>query len=156
MKEEEPLTIRSLKASIWVLLITTTVLFRAGHGDWAKGFLVGALCSLFSIFSLMVIVPMLFRPGASPHVKGLLCMTLFMKLPLYALALYLVTSVSGFEPMGAGFGMALVPAVITLKTIGGRLTEGVRVRRLSARRVPAQHPAPTAQPIHAELVRERG
>src|SRR5262249_54568850 len=122
MKEEEPLTIRSLKSSFWVLLITISVLFWSGHGDWAKGFLVGALCSLFSIFSLMVIVPMLFRPGASPHVKGLLSMTLFMKLPLYALALYLVTSVSGFEPMGAGIGMALVPAVITLITIGGRLT----------------------------------
>ena len=156
MKEEEPLTIRSLKTSILVLLITTSGLFWAGHGDWAKGFMIGALCSLFSMFSLMVIIPFLFQPGASPEVKGLLGMTLFMKLPLYAVALYVVTSVRGFEPMGAGLGMVLVPAIITSHTVVGRLIERFRARFRPAKRATEPHAAQSARPVYAEPVRERG
>ena len=56
---------------------------------------------------------MLFQPGASPHVRGLLGMTLYMKLPIYAVLLYLAASVKGIAPMAVGLGMALAPMVIT-------------------------------------------
>jgi len=168
MQEEETFALRALKTSTWVTVFTTLWLFATAHSAWAWGFLIGALLSLFSLFSLTVLVPMLFRPGAPRHIQGLLSLTLFMKLPLYLGGLYLATSVHSIAPMGAGLGVTLVPMVITLKAIGGLIMElKPATRRAKAvEAAPAtaateslihsQRPARATRLRRAEPVRERG
>jgi hypothetical protein len=130
--QEDKTVVRSLKSAAWVAIALDVMFFCSGQNHWGWGFLIGALVSLFSLVSLVVIVPILVRPGASPHVKGLLAMTLFLKLPFYALALGLANPQHGVEPMAVGLGVALVPLVLTFRTAGILLMEGAREQRKAA------------------------
>lgn len=124
--QEDKTVVRSLKSAAYLAAGLDLAFFCSGRATWGWGFLIGACVSLFSLTSLVVIVPMLIRPGASPHVKGLLAMTLFLKLPFYAIALGLANPRHGVEPMAVGLGVALVPLVLTFRTAAALLMEGVR------------------------------
>lgn len=123
-KPEEPnLVVRSLKTGILLTLLTTFLLFNTHHANWAWGFLIGSLISLFSLFSLFVVVPILSCPTAPRLSEALLLLVLFMKLPIYAISLYLVTNLHGVDGRAAIPGLTLTPMVITFKTIGKVLIE---------------------------------
>jgi hypothetical protein len=130
--QEDKTVVRSLKSAAWFAVALDLTIFNYRQPMWGWGFLIGALLSLFSLVSLIVVVPILIRPGASPHVKGLLAMTLFMKLPLYAVALSLSNPRHGIEPMAVGLGIALVPLVLTFRTAAALLMEEARVQRKAA------------------------
>jgi len=130
--QEDKTVVRSLKSAAWFAAALDLTFFGSGQTMWAWGFLIGALISLFSLGSLIVLVPILFRPHASPHVKGLLLMTLFLKLPFYAIALSLANPHHGVEPMAVGLGIALIPLVLTFRTAGVLLMEGAREQRKAA------------------------
>ncbi len=167
MEPEEPLTRRALKTSVWVAACTTLYLFCAARYGLAWGFLIGALLSLFSLFSLTVAVPMLCRPGASRFAQGMLSLTLLMKLPLYMVGLCLITHLGRTAPMGAGLGIALVPMVITLKALGSLIklpapapaaeTETpADAEVLPESLIHSQRPARALRTRHVEPIRERG
>lgn len=124
--QEDKTVVRALKSAACVATVLDLTFFCSGQSKWGWGFLIGALVSLFSLFSLIVIVPILIRPKASPHVKGLLSLTLFLKLPFYAIALSLANPRHGVEPMAVGLGIALVPLILTFRTAAVLLMEGVR------------------------------
>ena len=130
--QEDKTVVRSLKSAAWFSAALDLTFFCSGQTMWAWGFLIGALISLFSLGSLIVLVPILFRPHASPHVKGLLLMTLFLKLPFYAIALSLANPRHGVEPMAVGLGIALIPLVLTFRTAAVLLIEGAREQRQTA------------------------
>jgi len=130
--QEDKTVVRSLKSAAWFAVALDLTLFSSRQTMWGWGFLVGASLSLFSLVSLIVIVPILIRPHASPHVKGLLAMTLFLKLPLYAIALSLSNPHHGIEPMAVGLGIALVPLVLTFRTAAALVMEEARVQRKAA------------------------
>ncbi len=127
--QEDKTVVRSLKSAAWFAAVLDLLFFCSGKSMWGGGFLIGALISLFSLGSLIVIIPILIRPNASPHVKGLLSMTLFLKLPIYAVALSLSTPRHGIEPMAVGLGIALVPLVLTFRTAAALLIEEARAQR---------------------------
>jgi hypothetical protein len=79
---------------------------------------------------------MLFRPGARPYVKGVLLVTLFMKLPIYMVALYFMTRLAASGAAGSVIGIALAPMVITVKAI---------VNMVYHPAVKASRPEPVAQ-----------
>jgi len=130
--QEDKTVVRSLTSAAWFAGVLDMMFLCSGHSNWAWGFLIGALISLFSLFSLIVIVPILIRPKASPHVKGLLAMTLFCKLPFYAIALSLANPKHGVEPMGVGLGIALIPMVLTFRTAAALVLAEVRAQRKAA------------------------
>jgi hypothetical protein len=130
--QEDKTIVRSLKSAAWFACALDLTFFCSGKTTWGWGFLIGALISFFSLVSLLVVVPILIRPHASPHVKGLLAMTLFIKLPFYALALSLVNPRHGVEPMAAGLGIALIPLVLTFRTAAALLLEEARAQRKTA------------------------
>ena len=127
--QEDKTVVRALKSAAWFAGALDLMLFCSGKTQWGWGFLIGSLISLFSLGSLIVFIPILIRPKASPHVKGLLSMTLFLKLPLYAVALSLSTPRHGIEPMAVGLGIALVPLVLTFRTAAALLIEEARAQR---------------------------
>lgn len=61
---------------------------------------------------------MLIYPGASPRAVGLLSITLLMKMPIYAIGLYLSTLISSTAPIAAFVGCTLVPCILTLEALG--------------------------------------
>ena len=134
--QEDKTLVRALKSAAWCAAALDLLFFASGQPAWGRGFLIGALVSLFSLVSLIVIVPILIRPHASPRVKGLLSATLFMKLPFYAIALWLASPRHGVEPMGAGLGIALVPLVLTFRTAAALLMESAREQRKAAAATP--------------------
>jgi MFS family permease len=158
MQPEVPLTQRALKSGAWVTLYSTLVLLCTGHPGWAWGFLIGALLSLFSLFSLIVVVPKLFRLDSPRRVQRLLSIVLVLKLPLYAAFLYLAVSVRGVSLAGVGVGVVLVPMIITLKTIGGLLRPPASQPTSSTlkSRTHSPQPAQALRPRPAEPTRERG
>lgn len=154
---EQTLSRRSLITSAQAAVFIWGALLLARHPGWALGFAIGALCSLFSLFTLGLVVPMLLRPGVGPKMRALLGVTLFMKLPLYCAGLYLATRGPMAQAMGATLGIALVPVVITLKTLGGALVQSQRFRvptpavtnTTRPEIVPAEARPASAQPLPA-------
>jgi hypothetical protein len=119
MQHDDKMALRSLRDCIPVAAVITYALCAIHHKPWALCYATGALLSLFSLFSLTIVVPMLVRPGANPAVKWLLGLTLFMKLPIYMFALYMMTLIAASGAVAAVFGIALAPMVITFKAIVG-------------------------------------
>jgi hypothetical protein len=156
---EDTLALRTVKTSVVSAVFLTLLLISTGHLRWAGGFLIGAGLSLFSIFSLMIVVPFLLRPGAPACAPTLLGIALFMKLPTYALGLYLAVRIAGSAPLSAilsvTLGILLAPLVITLKTLGGMLAESRPIRTFAT----AERPAPAYRPhrtVKTALADERG
>jgi hypothetical protein len=124
-----------LKRSAFVGLCVTLILFSLGGAGVAWGFLIGAGMSLFSLVTLMIAVPNLLHPGASRRAQRRLGLLLFLKLPLYMVGLYIVTRARGVQPMGAVFGIALVPALAFWQTVMGLLPEARATKKMN-------HPLP--------------
>lgn len=123
---QENLHRRSLKASALAFPMLTLAFYAAGKNDWGLGFLLGSSLSLFSMATLMLAVPFLMRPGMPRHMTALLQMTLFMKLPIFMVVLYIVSRISTGAAGASVAGISLVPAMITLVTIGDIIAEGRR------------------------------
>lgn len=124
--EQSNLHRRSLKTSALAFPVLTLAFFAAGKNDWGLGFLLGSGLSLFSMVTLMLAVPFLMRPGMPRHMTALLQMTLFMKLPIFMVGLYVVSRISVGAAGASVAGISLVPTVITLLTIGDIIAEGRR------------------------------
>lgn len=123
MQEDVKITQRTLTISAWMTVIGTLLLYGAGQSAWAWGYLIGALLSMFCTFSLMVLIPILFRPGGSRNAQGMSFLILYIKLPVYMLALYLVTNVKGISAGASVYGICIVPFVLTMKALGAVLKE---------------------------------
>lgn len=156
---EDNLALRTVKTGAVAAVFLTLLLIGSGHLRWAGGFFIGASLSLFSIFSLMVVIPFLMRPGAPACAPALLGITLFMKLPAYALGLFFAVKIAGSSPLAAALsillGVLLAPLVITLKTLGS-LLQG---KPIAWRQVPAERPKFSRQSgrtVRATLADERG
>jgi hypothetical protein len=137
--QDQNKTIRTLRIGAACGIGIILCLFADGKSSLAWGFAIGALLSLFSVFSLVVAIPQLLRPDAPRHAQALLALTLFMKLPAYMAALYILTNTRGVSPVAGVFGITLVPAVLTAQAIG--------TMRLRRRRSP--QPARVIAPVVA-------
>ncbi len=126
VSQQDSICLRSIQAASLLTIATTLLLFAAHQNAYACGFLIGALLSLLSLISLTVIVPFLFQPNAPRYMSALLLLTLFMKLPLFVVGLYLMTHLRGVAPAAGAIGIGLGPVVIGLKTAGSALLEGLR------------------------------
>lgn len=141
---------RTLKTSSAVAAFLTIWMLCAARNSWAWSFLIGATLSLLSMLSLSVLIPMLFHPGASRHAKALLLITLFMKMPLYCVGLFLLMIVPNASGLSAVFGIALVPFVITARAVGSLISENLPRTETSAadaRVKERPRAAPAAQPV---------
>ncbi len=110
--QKDPVTRYSIQYGAVLAVIGTVLFFTIGQPDWAKGFLIGSLLSLLSMSSLMFLVPFLFVPG-NKAAKGLLSVTLFMKLPIYGLLVYLAVLFSKTGWFAMVLGITVVPTVLT-------------------------------------------
>lgn len=141
----------------FVLGTLIALAIRFGHAAWLPGFVIGCVLSLFSLFSLQICVPALFYPGASERSKGLLMATLLMKMPLYAIGLWIATHFGITGAVTAFAGVTLVPAVITLEAMAKLAREDIRRQRLLRSRPKTAVPCPKARELRkqvAELVAE--
>ncbi len=153
--QRDTICLRSIQATS-VLTITTTLLLLAAHQNaYAWGFLIGALLSLLSLISLTVIVPFLFQPNAPRYMSALLLLTLFMKLPMFVVGLYLMTHLRGVAPAAGAIGIGLGPVVIGLRTAGSALLESLRNSLPVAADVPEVEEAAeltqTAHSLHSRI-----
>ncbi len=146
MHEDDKMALQSLKSCVPVAGAITYAFYALNHKSWALCYATGALLSLFSLFTLTILVPMLFRPGAHPSVKALLCITLFMKLPIYMFALYMMTRLAAAGAAASVVGIALAPMVITLKAVAAMvrrpITEQIGRKRRAAQTGNARRPVP--------------
>ena len=129
LRQEDRLTTPTLRSSLWALILTVTWLNAAHHAAMGWGFLIGGLLSVFSLWTLTVVVPMFFQPGASRFAKAILLLTLCMKLPVFALALYVGTHLHTVAPIGMMLGIALTPMVITARTIADMQNKPIRAAK---------------------------
>lgn len=120
--QKDPVTRNSIKYGAYLGMIGTVLFFTIGHPDWGKGFLIGSLLSILSMSSLMFLVPFLFIPG-NRAAKGLLSATLFMKLPIYGVLVYLAVLVAKTGWFALVLGITVVPAVLTGCAIRGAFRE---------------------------------
>lgn len=115
----------SLTYGLVLSVVTAVILARTGHVGWAWGFSVGAALSLISLFSLGILLPMLMMPQAPRASQFLLSLVLFMKLPLYAAALYWITRMPGVDARSAFPGILMAPLAITGSAVGSLVRQGI-------------------------------
>lgn len=115
----------SLTLGLFVSVVTIVMLVWCGHIGWARGFSVGAGLSLISLFSLGTVVPRLSMPTAPRASQILLSLVLFLKLPLYTIALYMVTHMPGVDARSAFPGILAAPLAITIKAVGSLVWQNV-------------------------------
>ena len=101
------------------------MLVRYGHFGSAWGFSAGAGLSLVSLFSLGFLVPRLTTPAAPAVSQFLLALILFLKLPLYAVVLDVVTRMPGVDARSIFPGVLISPMAITFKTVGAMIWQGI-------------------------------
>ncbi len=152
--EDKPLTTRTIKASLLLAPVIFFLFGAFGHKNWAWGFALGASLSLFSFITLKIVVPMLFMPGSPPYVKAILGLTLWMKMPVICVILYIGTHVPSITPGAMVPGIAFIPGVIVLRAIGDMMFESGRSRRAAAmmHRASLEHdtvPIRSARKTHA-------
>ena len=117
LKSDEPNMVKgSYFPTLMASILITVLLAQCGHSNWAWGFGVGAGISVFSLLSLGTIVPMLMFPSAPGATQFLLSLVMILKLPLYVVALYVVTRMPGADARSAFPGILMAPAVIASKT----------------------------------------
>src|SRR5438874_11865331 len=110
-------TLRTFFHSVAAAITISLGLAATGHKTWAAGFGIGAVISLFSLFSLKVCVPALFYKGATPRATALLQVVLMMKVPFYATGLYFATRMGNAAAFAAFTGGTVVPCVISLEAV---------------------------------------
>ena len=139
--QDSAICLRSVKTSLWLGLLVFVLCCGSHHTNWAWGFLIGALLSLFSMISLMLAVPFLTWSGAPRHMSLLMIVTLFMKLPIFCLGLYLATHLPGVSAMACCAGICLTPVAITMKAIGNLRNDYSTARQPA----PVEEPEPAAE-----------
>ena len=143
-------TLRTFFHSLGAAAVIALFLAFGGYRLMAAGFVTGAVLSLFSLFSLKICIPALFRSGASRGASALLQVVMFMKLPVFAVGLYLATRLGTAASFAAFWGCALVPCVISLEAVMKAIAESDRnYKRAAAMRPPVQ-----VLPAVEELVRQ--
>lgn len=140
-KPDFALCIRTLTVSTLIAFASVLLLCVVGRTNWAWGFLIGALLSVFSFATLAMAVPFLMWPGAPSHMSALLQVTLIMKLPIYCVGLYLACNLPGVTPAASVFGICLVPGVITLRTLSGMVKAAIRAKQSAASLFGVEHGA---------------
>lgn len=156
--QDRTICLRSVKTSLWLGLLVIVLCCGSHHTNWGWGFLIGALLSLFSMISLMLAVPFLTWSGAPRHMSLLMMVTLFMKLPIFCLGLYLATHLPGVSAIACCAGICLTPIAITLKAIGNLRNDYFPARQPSpAEKVGSAvevKPKPTTTQAKAKPVRK--
>ena len=133
--------LRVVKASFLAGVFIALLLLATDHHRWAWGFVIGAVLSLFSLVTLTIAVPFLTWPGAPRHMSALIIITLFMKMPIFCVGLYLATRLPGVSAFACCLGIGLAPAVISLKAAGHALNDAVTVHQ------PAKPVVPLPEPV---------
>ena len=123
---EDNLPQRTLKTSFWLAAFFVLLFEARGDRAVALGLTLGAAVGMFSLWSLLVVVPKLFRPG-NHAAKFWLGIAALMKLPLYAIIMSVAMTSRYVAPFAVFSGVALVPAVIFLKTVGAQLVGSVQL-----------------------------
>ena len=136
--------LRVVKTSFLAGIFVTLLLLAADHHRWAWGFVIGAILSLFSLITLTIAVPFLTWPGAPRHMSALIIITLFMKMPIFCVGLYLATRLPGVSAFACCLGIGLAPAVITLKAAGHVLNDMVSAHQ------PAKPIVPQPEPVSVQ------
>jgi len=115
----------ALRTSFVLAVGTTFLLSGTVHRDVMTGFGIGSVLSILSLCSLMLLVPMLLRPRPSRSTQTLSVLMLVGKLPAYGFGVWIAVGPLKGSPLALGAGIALVPAVITLQTLGAILNTAV-------------------------------
>ncbi len=143
-----------MRTGLLTTLVITVFLLSGGHSGLGISYLWGAMISLFSLVSLTVLVPRLLHPNAPQAATFMLSLLLFLKLPFYAIALYLATHTQGFSVALLITGAVLIPLVLAVEAL-----------RTEAKPAIAQlHPSVetdaklkrATQALHAEVTGKRG
>ena len=83
----------------------------------AFGLALGGALGIFSLWSLSFGIPRLFH-SSNPYSQIMLGMMTLLKLPIYAGTLYFAMKSPLISPFATFVGVAMIPAVLVLKTVG--------------------------------------
>ena len=108
---------RALKWSLLTSLLFGTLLAMTGQVRLSLGFGIGAVLSLFSLWSLSVGIPVLICQGAGTLQRVAFGLLLWTKLPVFILLLYVASQLGETALMGAIAGIALCPMMIAFLTM---------------------------------------
>lgn len=145
--QDRTICLRSVKTSCWLGLLVFLLCYGTHHTNWAWGFFIGALLSLFSMISLMLAVPFLTWSGAPRHMSALMIVTLFMKLPIFCIGLYLATHLPGVSAFACCAGICLTPVAITIKAVGNLIRDFRPARQPEPQTKEEPKPAPPAASV---------
>ena len=108
---------RTIRTTFALVSFFALVFVTRGQMPLAFGFALGGALGLFSLWSLSFGIPRLFH-SSNPFSKFLLGIMTLAKLPLYAGTLYFAMASPFISPLATFMGVAMVPLVLVLKTIG--------------------------------------
>jgi len=117
---DDKLPQRTLKTTFTIAVLFSILFLARGQAQIAFGLAVGAMLGLVSLWSLTVAVPRLF---ASPNAGSRfgLGMLMLLKLPFYGVVLNFAMTSPAVSPFSVFVGVALIPVVLVLKTVGYNL-----------------------------------
>ena len=118
---DEGLPKRTLRTGAWVAALFVLVFGLRGQASISVGLAIGAALGLFSLWSLAYAVPRVLH-GRSRAKQVLLAGLLLAKLPIYGLVLNYTMGSRQVSALAVLCGVALIPAVLTLKVIGYQMT----------------------------------
>ena len=121
MMADERLPHRTLKTVFWLAVFFTALFGIRGQYSIAAGLAAGAGLGLFALWSLIFVIPRLFSPEGAAGAKAGLYIAGFMKMPIYAISIYLILSTHLVNPIAVIAGVALIPAILVLKVVGNQL-----------------------------------
>lgn len=152
---------RTMRKGLLCTFVITVLCVSGGQSGWGMSYLWGALISLFSLISLAGLVPRLLHPSAPQSATFLLSLLLFLKLPLYALALYVATRMPGFSPVSLIAGAILIPMLLASDALKGLRQEAQKPAPLvpvvpSEETAKLKRATQSLQALHAELTGKRG
>lgn len=117
---EETLPQRTIRTTFWVSLWFVFLFALRGQLPVCFGLAIGTAIGLFSLWTLTWAIPRLVR-GGDPAGKFWLGLLTFAKLPIYAVTLNFAMVSPLVSPLAVFCGVAMIPAVIVLKTLGGQM-----------------------------------
>jgi hypothetical protein len=125
--QELALPQRTLRTTFWLATLFVIVFGLRGQATVSVGLAIGSAIGLFSLWSLTVLVPRLVRVN-NDFAKFGLGITMILKIPLYAVVLAYAMVSPSVHPFAVFVGVALVPAVITLKVLTAPLLERINAQ----------------------------
>lgn len=118
---DRELPARSVRTSFWLAAWFVLVFGLRGQSSVSLGLAIGSALSIFSLWSLAWAVPRAAAPGSRRGVWALAALFI-VKLPLYAIILNYALQSRAVHAGAVFAGVAVVPVVIVLKTLGRMLT----------------------------------